>query len=325
MIPSIQCFARGLLFPQQSLRRLHEAQITLDEWGIPRLERTSHFVEVKIKWCDKPFLVYMPLNNKALFHVERTAAKLRQRPSPMISPYRLLHDEFRWVDDFGKPQSCDLLIQPLVGISFEEALMRESGTTLLRALDRLEEEFLRIGFAHRNLKCTNMRWDGEHFIPLRYHDARIATTEGLDHVAFEQLRQKIRTATGMNEGSMWVEDVALDYDTDQAPTEVQSALFEGLRSFKNEGLWGYCDQQGKVVIPARFCWAGDFHEGRAEVETHNGMALIDRKGQFVIEDRYPILDYDASKSITWAFDGTEWICFDYLGTRIKHSRNRPSR
>ncbi|MFZ3170928.1 MAG: WG repeat-containing protein [Carboxydocellales bacterium] len=77
-------------------------------------------------------------------------------------------------------------------------------------------------------------------------------------------------------------------------------LGEGLLAFKLsqnfEGLFGYIDEQGKVVQPPQYSSAGPFHEGRAVVNTStdiltNQYGLIDRKGNLLIKPVYNDLLY----------------------------------
>lgn len=64
---------------------------------------------------------------------------------------------------------------------------------------------------------------------------------------------------------------------------------EGLTSFKEDGLFGFFDQSGKKVIPAKFRYVGQFKEGyaiagladRAPEGLHNNFAIIDKTGQLV--------------------------------------------
>ena len=63
-------------------------------------------------------------------------------------------------------------------------------------------------------------------------------------------------------------------------------------------------------------WAGDFHEGRAEVETPTGMGLIDRRGDYVIPPRYEIVEYDPATSVSRVRQNGRWALFDYLGRRL---------
>ena len=57
------------------------------------------------------------------------------------------------------------------------------------------------------------------------------------------------------------------------------------------------DTENNPVIRPQYTWAGDFREGRAEVETPSGMGLIDRQGRYVIPPEYEIVDYAPAESI----------------------------
>jgi tetratricopeptide (TPR) repeat protein len=75
----------------------------------------------------------------------------------------------------------------------------------------------------------------------------------------------------------------------ESPCWEDGTCAEGLTSFKEDGLFGYFDQTGKKVIPARFRCVGQFKEGYALVSLANGapgsvpdtFAIIDRTGQIV--------------------------------------------
>ena len=85
---------------------------------------------------------------------------------------------------------------------------------------------------------------------------------------------------------------------------------------EDEGGFGFVDTDNNPVIPSQFLWAGDFHEGRAEVQTRTGMGLIDREGGYVIPPEYEIVDYDPAVSIVHVRHGGRWALFDYLGRRL---------
>ena len=66
---------------------------------------------------------------------------------------------------------------------------------------------------------------------------------------------------------------------------------------EDDNGFGFVDTDNNPVIPAQFVWAGDFREGRAEVQTQTGMGLIDRRGCYVIPPEYEIVDYDPAASV----------------------------
>ena len=83
----------------------------------------------------------------------------------------------------------------------------------------------------------------------------------------------------------------------------------------DEGL-GFVDTENNPVIRPQYTWAGDFREGRAEVETPSGMGLIDRQGRYVIPPEYEIVDYAPAESVVRVRKDGRWAEFDYLGRRL---------
>jgi hypothetical protein len=72
-----------------------------------------------------------------------------------------------------------------------------------------------------------------------------------------------------------------------------SAFSDGLACVRKEGLFGYIDTTGKWVIPPRFAYAADFSEGLAGVPLGDkGWGFIDRTGQTVIPAKF-----------TWVYHG----------------------
>lgn len=73
--------------------------------------------------------------------------------------------------------------------------------------------------------------------------------------------------------------------------------------FGRQVVWGYVDRTGKMVIPPRFGWPGDFHDGMANV---GRFEFIDKKGKVVIGPR-----------AGWAWDFSE-------GVALTNTTNSPS-
>ena len=89
---------------------------------------------------------------------------------------------------------------------------------------------------------------------------------------------------------------------------------------EDDNGFGFVDTDNNPVIPAQFVWAGDFREGRAEVQTQTGMGLIDRRGCYVIPPEYEIVDYDPAASVVHVRNNGHWALFDYLGRRLTEFR-----
>lgn len=55
-----------------------------------------------------------------------------------------------------------------------------------------------------------------------------------------------------------------------------------------EDRFGFIDKTGKIVIPPKFRFAGDFYENVAVARLDSGFGFINRKGEFIIK---PVYDY----------------------------------
>lgn len=53
----------------------------------------------------------------------------------------------------------------------------------------------------------------------------------------------------------------------------------------SEKKWGYCDINGKVIIPAKFSYAEYFNNGRAFASAGENYGMINEKGQWVIQPK----------------------------------------
>jgi hypothetical protein len=73
-----------------------------------------------------------------------------------------------------------------------------------------------------------------------------------------------------------------------APTFAEAHPFsDGLACARTGNLYGYIDKSGKFVIPPRFRYASEFHEGMAGVPLgERGWGFIDRAGKEVIPPKF---------------------------------------
>ena len=311
MTPTLQLFTRALLTPDLSFKTLADARAAPGADGLPRLMRTTRFAEAEITWRGRQWLLSMPLSPAALASVERTASQLGRLNTDHLAEYRILRDELRWTDPAGRERRFDLALQHLpAGKPFAEALHTEPAERLLAALDTLETALRELNFSHNNLRPDNLRWSGGRFIPLRYHDARFDTSDG-DAEAFEALRRRVREAGG----PMQVSDIEADYAPLRRLTGHRwtSHVFEGLVCVEDDEGFGFVDTDNNPVIASHFVWAGDFREGRAEVQTAQGMGLIDKRGHYVIEPRYEIVDYNPYTGCSRIRSEGLWALADYNG------------
>ena len=68
--------------------------------------------------------------------------------------------------------------------------------------------------------------------------------------------------------------------------EVAQPFSEGLAAVRIEGLFGFINQQGEIVIAPRFEAASSFSDGYAEVRIGNASGAIDRSGQLVVPVKF---------------------------------------
>lgn len=74
----------------------------------------------------------------------------------------------------------------------------------------------------------------------------------------------------------------------QVDTQLYSKETEKLFPIVENGLWGYINKLGEVVIKPQFRCAGQFSEGLASVRLNGTYGFIDGTGNFVIEPLYDI-------------------------------------
>ena len=65
---------------------------------------------------------------------------------------------------------------------------------------------------------------------------------------------------------------------------------EGLARFEAHGLWGFVNEQGVEVIPAKYEGANNFSEGMTAVKVDGVWGFIDTTGRMVIEPQFEGVD-----------------------------------
>jgi len=102
---------------------------------------------------------------------------------------------------------------------------------------------------------------------------------------------------------------------------------EGLASFYSEAgqpnlpknlPYGYIDKKGKVVIPAKFGYAEEFHEGLAAVAKdfmRNAWGYINQQGEYMIEPRFSETG-DFQEGLAHVRLGGKWGYIDKAGDMI---------
>lgn len=339
MLPTLSLFSRALSTPDLSFRTLKTACVRKDSSQRPLLRRTTHFAEATIHFEGEDWLLFMPLAKDVIPKVERTCTLTRRLQSEAMTPIKILPQEMIWMDFKGENLASDLLLQHLPqGLCFEEALRQQSGETLYHALNDLERELSRIGVTHRNLKPSNLWWSKGHWVVLRHYDAMVRPLtqsvsylsvkdrEQGDKQAFIHLKRYICEKTGYSPSFSHAAKERTGILSDQTIPYCSSSRlkghlwvgneFEGLIVVQDPSGYGYVNAQNETVIPSTFEWAGDFHEGRAEVQTAEGMGLIHESGQYILRPIYSIVEYHPEESLVEVAKDGCWAVFDILGNQL---------
>lgn len=81
----------------------------------------------------------------------------------------------------------------------------------------------------------------------------------------------------------------------------------------DDGLYGFVDETGEVIVAPQYLSADDFRESRAVVETRNGYGVINLWGEEVIPTQYQDLSYNEDTGISCAKRNDMWQYISYSG------------
>ena len=90
---------------------------------------------------------------------------------------------------------------------------------------------------------------------------------------------------------------------------------QSLFPFEQEGLWGYIDSNGTVIIPPTFPMAGFFYEGKAYAQIGNGFGYIDVTGKEVIPSKYPAA-FNFNDGYASVLDIENWCIINATGEMV---------
>lgn len=316
MIPTIVAFRNSIRRPAENFRTLG-GMVPETENGEVALFRTSRFAEARMTVDGRRYLLCEPLAEGAVESVERTAERLRFIESSLLCEYRVLYSEMSFRDGLGRVQSCDIILQRLPdGETLTSAAAWMEPARLLRMIEELKAEFARLQFSHNNLKPSNVIvGDDGRLHPIRYHYATIGEGCHDDFGALCKAAGIDCSAVGMSASGM-LNDVAAAYSAAGAGSPVFTS-HEGLVRFIRNGLYGFADGESNTVIEPRYLWADDFREGRAVVETADGLGLIDKSGREVIPAIYDDVCYDVHDGTSLVRKAGMQAVFDYDGRQTE--------
>ncbi len=320
MFPSINVFISALKSRSDSLVTLADLSVERNDVGGVALARTKYFADAYVRIGQRRFLLSMPLSNEALDMARGASVRLKALRSQLLLEYRVLCDELKYIDSVGRMCSCDLLLEELPeGVTLADFLGSEpseaSCSELFAALNVMEQEFKRLGVINPNLTLENIIYGEDGVLyPIRLH--YVTTSKGVVGDEFRCLRHQIGELLGQEVPCAEVSEGGDTLTPLNALYGYKSVgnPFEGLCVAESTAGYGYiASSSGEEVIAPQFIWAGDIHEGRAEVQTAGGMGLIDARGNYIIEPRYQIVEFDPRTGHTQARINEQWVTFDYNG------------
>ena len=316
MTPSISDVMRSLSDCRATLDRLADVR---PAEGMP-VVRTTMFAEFAVEWHGDRWMLCTPLKEGAAESLARMVPRLKRAGAEHVAEFHVYHSELKFTDSTGCMHICDVVMQRMPdGNSLADCAVISSHGALLRELDEMQEEFRRIGFSHNNLKPENVIVTrDEHLVAVRCHFASFgeAGTNG-DGEAFDSLRRLV-------ESKPLADEMSDEFTARVAATvggcEVAGPECEQRIRIRRDGLTGFADTSGTIVIEPRFDSAEDFREGRAEVDVGGRKGLIDKSGRYVIPARYEYLEYHDDCGISVVRSEGVWSVFDYDGnpTGIRH-------
>ncbi len=313
MIPTLDQLFVSLETPDLSLATLSGCQLVRDAAGSVVMERSSRFAEVRIVWQGGEYLLCCPLWPTAIPAVD---SFVHHYVRIGMTDYRILRDELQIVDSTGRTHRCDVVLQQLPeGELLCGCVGERNATDLLEALDEMERRLQDEDVSHNNLKPNNIVVTpyGQ-MIPIRYHFARCGF--GGDAEGLAALRDYVRERACPTGGMPFAASVE-EWEIKRFPGHrFVGRVSDLLVRVEDAAGYGFVDTQNRPVIAAQYLWANDFREDRAEVKTPTGMGLIDKRGCYVVEPRYEIVDFDpATTLVRLRLDG-RWAVADYEGRLI---------
>lgn len=312
MSATVREFIEAMEYPSPALQRvLPEGALSLRRSadGVAAHCRTD-FVEAELQGGGFRCLVSLPKSREALMRASHIATRLKQLPEAICGRYEVVERGLCHRDAAGAVRTEELVVELLPRGEFLDCVMEIGGQTpaLAAALRRLQEQMARFGVRHNNLKGENLYLThrGEVLL-VRPH-----------RMSFEGASDEERSALEALEAAYGEYDL-VDMEP-STPREVaaEGVIAVGVMSDERiriwrDGLYGYADCEGEVVIEPQFVGAGDFREGRAEVQTKSGWGVIDKWGRWIVEARYDGVDYNDMEGTIRLRIGKEWALADYSG------------
>lgn len=278
------------------------------------VSRTSLFAEARVEIDGEPFMLCLPVRPESVSVVGAASYLLHRPHGSGAVGFRILADEYSFVDEWGHLRRCDIILHPLPeGRTLEDAVTAVSRSTLLRALRVLHGEFVRWGVRHRNLKPSNIVFgdDGTMYAIRCYYLINENDRTAID-AEFAAVEEYIIThSVDDSEPLNSVQAAALEEEFDEIfpPCDMMQMVRRG-------DLYGFVDAEGRVVLDPQFTYAELFCENRAVVECGRGhQGVIDRCGNYIVPPQFDMVWWTSAGNFG-VRRGNSVGEFDYTGEVI---------
>lgn len=313
-IPAISDFVAALSRGSEAFRTLSDFSVATNADGDILVSRTSLFAEAQIEIRGDKYLLCLPVRPESIDEVMPALDIVRRlRGRGFLLDYRLLPDEFAYIDSVGHLCSCDLILLGMPdGERLDEAVTCVGTQQLLLALDALRSEFVRCGVRHRNLKPSNLVYcpDGR-LCAVRCHYLAEESDVAAIESEFAEVEEFIRSHPEIGDGCGRVanDDASNGFD------EIVP-LHDMMQLVRSGELFGYLDADGSVVFEPQFTYAESFFENRAVVENGKGhMGVIDRCGRSIVRQEFDMVRMTADGHFRVLRDGLAGE-YDYMGVEV---------
>lgn len=306
----ITALAQALEQPGLSFNHLKGIVAERDADSRAKASRTARFAEAVVTAVGgERLLLAVPLHPEHIEGIAEVADRLHKLSSPILGKIVILHNELRYTDSLGREHLADVLVQSLpdgerFGLDTSLSVERQ-----LLMIEELKQEMTRAGITHSNLRPENIiTGDDGHMHPLRYY---YATCSEACRDDFSHLRSAIMQSD--------IDIPKCDYRSlvkAAEPFEVFAPQDGLMRVFAAE-RYHFINIHSGERLPGNYLWATDFFEGRAVVESENGVGVITTSGKLLIPDTYHDIEFDTCQGIFFARFGENVQKYDFCGRAIK--------
>ena len=307
-------FEQALLAPTLHFQQLRTLEPILFN-GRPLIRRTTNAIEAEVRWQGRHYLLFLPLRNESLMHIEEIELALRERRRGPLISNRIYYSEMLLLNSIGKSHYFDIILQEVPrGMLFEQSVHHYRADDLRSAIKKMKSELDIIGFSHNNLRPSNIIiCENGIACPLRYWYAEI------DHLA----ENNISLLEAYIDEHYSAESDALKEPINVTASDEEAKVYpttsEGITRLCRGNRYGFRFCDGSQIAPFIYTWASDFSEGRAIVARNGKMGAINNMGEKVIPVIYKELSFDVKSGTFTATRDKYRYLLDYDGKIIRRT------